>query len=157
MLHEIADGEVGRIALAAVAELLAEPERLLIGAVERLHPVAEAGERAREQCVVGERETAEQDGRRRAVGSREDLRIGIAPVLDRRLVEAELPALGRLVLAQLTFDGFVVQQGVAHGRASVGICRWNTMAMTTGSGGAMSRRSGSAAIAVSTIAVSSSR
>ena len=138
MLQEVADSEVGRIALAAVAELLAEPERFEIGTVECLHPIAEAGECASQQRIVRKREPAEQNRRRRSVGSREGLRILIAPVLDRRIVEAELPAFGRLVVAQLTFDGFVVEQGVAHGLASVGMRRWNTIAVTTGSGGAMS-------------------
>jgi hypothetical protein len=45
VLDEIADGEIGRIALSAVAELLAEPECFGVGHVERLYRVAETGER----------------------------------------------------------------------------------------------------------------
>ena len=35
VLHQVADREVGRVALAAVAELLADAERVVVGHVER--------------------------------------------------------------------------------------------------------------------------
>ena len=61
VLHEVADGEVRRVALAAVAELLAELERRVRRAVQHLHVVADAPERALDEVVVRHREAADED------------------------------------------------------------------------------------------------
>src|SRR6185295_1117319 len=111
LLHEVADGEVGRVALAAVAELLAEPQRLEVGAVERLDLIAEAVQRAGEQRVVREREAADQDGRRLALVPRERLRVGVVPVLDLLLLDAELLPLLGFEGFQFALDLFKVHHG----------------------------------------------
>ena len=44
VLHEVADGEVGGAALPAVAELLAVPQRFVVGYIEVLDFVPDAGQ-----------------------------------------------------------------------------------------------------------------
>ncbi len=111
MLHEVADGEVRGIALRAVAEFLAVAQRLGVGDVERLHVVAEAGERRAHELIVRHRQPAEEDRRVRALGARERLRVGVDPVLDWMLVETKPLALGFFECLELGFDLVVLEDG----------------------------------------------
>ena len=61
-LHQVADGEVGGVALAVVAVFLAELERLLVGDGHGFALVAQAFERAVDQLFVLPGEAAEEDG-----------------------------------------------------------------------------------------------
>ena len=70
VLHQVADGEVRRVALAAVAELLAELERVVVGHVERQDLVAEAAQRALDEQVVRHREAADEERGVRALALR---------------------------------------------------------------------------------------
>ena len=67
-LHEVADGEVGGIALAVVAVFLAQLKRLLVGHRDRLAPVAKAFQRTMDQLLVLPGEAAEEDGGLIALG-----------------------------------------------------------------------------------------
>jgi hypothetical protein len=60
--------KVGRVALAAVAELLAHLQRGVVGHAEVAHLVAQAGERALDQEVLRRGEAALQDGDVAALG-----------------------------------------------------------------------------------------
>src|SRR5207302_779276 len=81
LLDQVADGEVRRIALAAVAELFTQSQCFEIGTIQRLESVPESGQRRRHQRVVGDRQAAEQDGRGVALVTREYLRVGVVPVI----------------------------------------------------------------------------
>ena len=84
VLHEVADGEVGRVALAAVAELLAERSASLSGTSSGVHLVAEAARAPRSRAG-----RAPSSGRRTRIvvcarSARVNVvRIGVDPVLDR--------------------------------------------------------------------------
>ena len=76
---EIADGEVRRVALPAVAELLAEPEGVEVGGLQRLHAIAHAREPGGDEHVVRDGQAAVQNRRRLALRATEVLRIRIVP------------------------------------------------------------------------------
>ena len=60
VLHQVAHREVGRGALAAVAELLAVLQRLHVGHVQGLDLVADAAQRVHDEVVVGQRQPRDQ-------------------------------------------------------------------------------------------------
>ena len=61
LLDQIAHGEVCRVALATVAEFLAEAQRLGVGTVQWLERVPERRQRSCDQGVVSERQASEED------------------------------------------------------------------------------------------------
>src|SRR5207245_1293292 len=77
VLHEVPDGEVGRVALAAVPELLPEAERLVVRDGQRPHVVPDAAERRREEEVLAPREPRDPERRLLALGLRERGRRGL--------------------------------------------------------------------------------
>ena len=60
-LHQVADGEVGGVALAAVAKLLAHGEGGVVGGVDGLDFVPDAAQRRGDEHVVGHGQAAHQD------------------------------------------------------------------------------------------------
>ena len=104
VLHEVADGEVRRVALPAVAELFADLEPLVRGALEHLHVVADAPDAGLDEVVVRHREAADEhrDLRLLRLGEGE-VRHVLDPVLG-LLVEAEALALLVLELLELGVD-----------------------------------------------------
>jgi hypothetical protein len=111
MLHEVANREVGRIALRAIAEFFAVTQRFVIRDVERLHVVAKARQRGPHELIVRQRQPPEQDGRMRALRTREGLRVGIDPVRDRWFVEAEAPAFRLFERLHFRFNVVVFKNG----------------------------------------------
>src|SRR6266550_8062070 len=102
-------------------------------------------------------QAAEEDGRRFALVATEHLRVGIVPVIDRLVVDAQTPAFLGFEQPQFALDRVVVQQALAHGVISLGAPRWNTMALISGGGGAMSRRTNFVSLMPAGTTVSSSR
>ena len=93
ILHQVADGEVGGIALAVVAVLLARLERLDVRGGNGFGAVAEAFEGAVHQLLVLPGQSAEEEG---GLGA---------------LVLGEVPLFGTLEVMDLAFDhtGFPLQ------------------------------------------------
>ncbi len=103
-LHQVAHGEIGRVALAAVAELLAGAEGIFIRAVEGEHVVPEAAEGALDEGVLELREAAEEDRDLPALALlHSGVRHGFDPVV--LLRDAQTCALGVLKVAELRVDG----------------------------------------------------
>ena len=86
-LHQVADGEVGGIALAVVAVLLAQLESLLVGHRDRLALVAEAFQRAVDQLFVLPGEAAEKNGGVVALGFGKGALDGLVELLDGALLD----------------------------------------------------------------------
>ena len=62
VLHQVAYGVVGRVALPAIAEFFAECQRFVVGHFQRIDVVAKPGHGALDQQVVGHGQPAEQHG-----------------------------------------------------------------------------------------------
>ena len=104
MLHEVANGEVGGIALTTIAELFTNTQRIIVWHLQRLDAVTHAAQCGPDEHVLRPCEaTAKQRGGG-AVGFDEILRIGVTPVLDRFGVQAQAGTLLRLELAKLLLD-----------------------------------------------------
>ena len=65
LFDEVAHGEVGRVALRLVPELLAEAQRLDVRALHRPGVVTDPFQRGGDELVVGHREPAVQNRRGR--------------------------------------------------------------------------------------------
>ncbi len=121
VLDQVADGEVGRVALTAVAELLAEGQRRVVGHVDRLDLVADAAERALQEQVVRHGQARDQQRRVRALAAGEGGRVVVAPVLLAGF-QAERGHLFDLELLQLGFDVDVdVRLGAENGESLAGV------------------------------------
>ncbi len=81
VLDQVADGEVGRVALAVVAELLAGLEGGDVGGGDGLAGVAEALQGAVDQLFVLPGEAAEQNGRLAALVGEEEALGGLLEVV----------------------------------------------------------------------------
>src|SRR5690606_26456786 len=102
-LHQVADGEVRRVALGAVSELLADPERLVVRAVHRHDLVPTVPESTGHQVVVSDGEAADEHGDLRLLRLGEgEVRHVLHPLLG--VVEAEAGALLRFELPELGVD-----------------------------------------------------
>ena len=81
VLHEVADGEVRRVALAAVAVLASVLERVVIRRVHREDLVADATQRRLDEQVVRHRQAGHEDRGVLALIARELARDRVEPVL----------------------------------------------------------------------------
>jgi hypothetical protein len=104
VLHQVADGEVRRVALAAVAVLAAVLERVGIRHVEGEDLVADAAERRLDEQVVRHRQAGDQDRGVLALVARERARNLVEPLLGGFDREAEALALLDLEVLQLCLD-----------------------------------------------------
>ena len=91
ILHQVADGEIGRVALAVVAVLLAGLEGLHVGSGHGLGTVAQAFERAMHQLFVLPGQTAEQQRGMGALFLGERLLHRLLEVVNLALDEAGFP------------------------------------------------------------------
>ena len=82
VLHEVADGEVGRVALPVVAELLSRLEGRDVGGRDHLDVIAEPLERAVDEILVLPRQPSEEDRRLRPLRLREGTFDGTVEVFD---------------------------------------------------------------------------
>jgi hypothetical protein len=104
VLHQVADREVGRVALAAVAELAPVLERVVVGHVERAHLVADAAQRGLDEQVVGHGQARHQERRVGALGRGELARHLVEPLLGGLGRQAQAGALLGLELRELGLD-----------------------------------------------------
>ncbi len=118
LLHEVAHREVRRVALSSVAELLAEAQRVVVGAVERAHFVADALEGTFDEVVVRHRQATDEQ-RRLAPLARGELGRGhrVDPLFGLLARDAEARLLLRLELRELRFDVQIQIFRLTHGRS----------------------------------------
>ena len=124
VLHEVADGEVRRVALAAVAVLASVLERVVIRRVHREDLVADAAQRRLDEQVVRHRQARDEDRRVLALIARELARHRVEPVLGVLDGQAEALALLDLELLELLPRSPRARVGRGCFRSCRSSCSW---------------------------------
>ncbi len=101
VLHQVADREVGRVALTAVTKLAAVLQSLVGWHVHRRHFVANAVECGLDKMIVGHGETTDEDRRVLALLAGETAWDFVAPLGFGFGFEAKTGALGGFKLSEL--------------------------------------------------------